>query len=296
MREAIQPIQPASSLCLGGLWYHNRPCALVREVVRRGIGDLTLYSAPPSSFEPDLLIGAGLVRKAYLANMTFEYLGMAPNFRAAVERGEIELVEADEATIVGGLMATVEGLPFHPITSLKGTDHLWASPMVRSYRLEDGTELLGAPAIVPDVVLLHAQEGDEFGNLRHKGAVFADLIMAKAGKLVIASVDELIPHREIENEPRLTTIPGYLVDVVVDLPYGAHPCSSHGHYIHDEAHLQEYLTCAEARRSGQDQEAFDRYLRTYVYEPEDHFAYLERVGGLRQLHPLSKAAQEDYGQ
>ena len=46
------------------------------------------------------------------------------------------------------------------------------------------------PALKPDVVFLHAQEGDEFGNLRHFGSVFADRVLAKAGqRAVVASVD-----------------------------------------------------------------------------------------------------------
>jgi len=291
LQEATSAVKEGSSICLGGLWYHNRAAAFVRELVKRRVGGLTLFSSPPSSYEPDLLIGAGLVKKAYLANMTFEYIGMAPNFRKAAENGEIELVECDESTIVGGLKATIEGIPFHPLNSLKGTDFLQASPLAQRKVLNDGTEFIAAPALEPEVVIIHAQQADEYGNVRHKGAVFADLIMAKAGKTVIVTVDELVSHQEILRDPRKTTIPAYLVDIVVEVPFGAHPSSSHLNYAHDEAHIREYIRAADDARAGRDPEAFHRYLQKYVYEPADIHDYLERVGGLRKVLELRKAAQ-----
>jgi glutaconate CoA-transferase subunit A len=62
--------------------------------------------------------------------------------------------------------------------------------------------------------------------------------MAEASSFVIASVDRLISNRVVREEPFRRTVPSYLVDVVVEVPFGAHPCSSMGFYLHDEFSLR----------------------------------------------------------
>ena len=272
-------VQDGCFLAVGGLWFHNKPMAALRELIRRGLRDVRLMAAPPSSFDSDLLIGAGVVKEAYLAHVSFEHLGLAPNFRHAVEEGLITLHECDEATLLGGLMATVEGLPYHAITSLKGTDHLRTSPLAQPYVARDGSSMVAAPALRPEVAILHAQEADEYGNVRCLGTPFADPILAKTAGHVIVTVDRLIANEEVRRAPRLTTIPGYLVDAVVETPFGAHPCSSHGLYPHDEAHLRQYLAACNAALKGTAPEAFQAYLQRFVFGCASQREYVEVTGG-----------------
>lgn len=279
LETAIARVRDGCTLAIGGLWYHNTPSAAVRGLIRSGVRDLELLTAPPSSFATDLLIGAGMVRRAYLPHVSFEHLGLAPNFRRAVEQSTFELVECDEATVLGGLMATIEGLSEHPITSLAGSDHLTTSPLARAGRSTDGRPHIAPPAIVPDVALIHAQQADAYGNVRSLGTAFCDPVLAKAARHVIVTVDELIDNAVVRSEPYRTTIPGYLVDAVVVIPYGAHPCSSHGRYVHDEDHLRSYLASARS-------DEFVRYLRNWVHAPVSHADYLERAGGARRIDTL----------
>ena len=258
-------------LAVGGLWFHNKPMAALRELIRRGVRNLALIAPPPSSFDSDLLIGAGLVRDAYLAHVSFEHLGLAPNFRRAVEQGSIQLHECDEATLLGSLMATVEGLPYHAISSLKATDHLRTSPLALPYTARDGSTMVATPAVRPEVAILHAQEADEYGNVRCFGAAFADPLLAKAAAHVIVTVDRLISNEEVRRDPHRTTIPAYLVDAVVEAPFGAHPCSSHGSYAHDERHFREYLAASGEPKT------YTEYLERYILSCPSHEEYLRRI-------------------
>ena len=71
----------------------------------------------------------------------------------------------------------------------------------------------------PDVAFLHAQEGDEFGNVRHFGSVFCDKLLAKAAqRAVVVSVHRLISNEEVRANPRATTIPSLYVTHVVEAP------------------------------------------------------------------------------
>lgn len=275
---------------LGGVGHYNRPAAAVRELLRQGRRDLEIFSSPISGYDVDLLIGAGAVRRIW-TNMNFDYLGMAPNFRHRVLRGEFEAVVCDEATLFGGLRATIEGLPYHPVRSILGSDVVKASPIAEEYVGPTGDRLVAIKALQPQVAILHAQEGDRYGNLRYAGSAFLDLTMAKASDVVIATVDRLVPHASFIADPKRTDVPGFLVTAVVEVPFGAHPCASQGRYLIDERHLDQYMTAAHASAvEGSDDPAFDHYLKTFVHEPVDHFTYLERAAGIAHLHALSRAA------
>lgn len=293
LEEALGQMHPGMSLLLGGMLFHNRPAALVRGIVRNRIGNLNLFSTPQSAWDTDLLVGAGLVKRCYTPYVGFEYLGMAPNYRAALESGKVDSVMCEAATLVAGLKATIEGIPYHPIGSLIGTEIVDRSPILKRYTGPFGHELVAVEAMKPDVGIFHAQEADEYGNIRHRGSAFMDNFVAKASETVIVTVDRIVSHEEVLREPHRTTVAGFLVDMVVEVPYGAHPCASQLNYNYDEAHFIEYLDASRAATSGRQPQAFEDYLRKYVYEPRSQAEYLERAGGEARLSLLREEARID---
>ena len=281
LNDALSVIQPGHLVALGGLWFHNNPCAAVRALARRGAKDLQIVAAPPSSYAVDLLLGAGCVARATVGHVSFEHLGFAPNFRRAAQEGAVTVIDADEATILGGLMATVEHLESHPVTSVKGTD-IVRSPIAS--RNEAG--VVAPVAMSPDVCILHAQEADIYGNVRNLGTPFCDPLFAKASRHVIVTVDRIVDNSIVRREPHRTTIPGYLVDAVVEAPFGAHPCSSHGVYAHDEQQITQYV------KAGADAATWWRdYFEPYVKDPESLADYVERVGGAERILQLAETVR-----
>lgn len=281
MRDALAVVRPGDLVALGGLWFHNNPSAAVRELARSRVRDLRLVAAPPSSYAVDLLLGAGCVREATLGHVSFEHMGLAPNFRRAAETGASTIIDADEATILGGIMATLEHLDAHPVPSVRGTD-IMDSPI--AHLSADG--VVAPLAMRPDVCLLHAQEADIYGNVRNLGTPFCDPLFAKASRHVIVTVDRIIDNDDIRSAPHRTTIPGYLVDAVVEAPYGAHPASSHGRYTHDEPAIRAYV------KAGASQGEWDRdYLAPFVSEPADLAAYLALVGGAAHIEALAETVR-----
>jgi len=273
--EAVTAVTQGCSVAIGGFLLHNKPSAFVRELVRTGVSDLHLYACPTSSYDADLLIGAGLVAETVIAMASFEYLGPAPRFTAAMLSGAVEMVECDEVTIAGGLLATIEGIPYHPVVSARGHDVARRSKLVTPYRSHTGHDLVAVAPLRPDVAVVHVQEADAYGNARHLGGRWGDEMLIKASRHVILTCDRLIDNAEVRRNPWATTIPGYLVDAVVPLPFGAHPCSSHGKYLQDEAHLSGYLEAAQTDAG------FASYLDTYVHGVGSHQDYLDRVGAER---------------
>jgi glutaconate CoA-transferase subunit A len=101
--------------------------------------------------------------------------------------------------------------------------------------------------------LIHARAADEDGNLWIEDPT-TDLLTAGAARRIVATVEERLPR-----VPR-ATIPGFMVDLIVEEPRGAYPTGCTGLYPADEAHLGRYLSLAEGGAEAE-------YLRTTVLPP-----------------------------
>ena len=254
--------------------------ALIRVAIRAGAKGLTVISPISAGIPADLLIAAGCVDTYYNSYTGLEFLGFAPAFRRAGETGSIKIIQGDEAFHYLGIKAAAAGLPFMAVQQLyEGTDLPKVNPFLRTIKDPySGREVTTIPPLKLDIFLCHVQRADEFGNCQIWGGtrMYEDWI--KAAGRVIVSTDELMPVEKTRQEPEKTWITGWQVDAVVHVPYGAHPTSSPGLYAYDEEHLRLYRDLV-ARDSGKE------YLSRFVFEPRDHYEYLERIG-LRKLLEL----------
>lgn len=252
------------------------PMAMVRAMIRRGLRDLTVIA---SGLHLDMLIAAGCVKKtiSYYAGGGFG-VPVAPAFRRAAERGDIDVWECEEGILTSGLEAAAKGLPFLPWRGGVGTSLPEVNPDLKLMRDPIGGEtLIAVPAIRPDVALLHAARADVYGNVAHCGGPgWLDLFLQRAAQCTIVQVEKIISNEEVRADPWATTIAR--ADVVVRMPYGAHPYYSRGHYVQDSALLQDYVRAAE-----QDGATLERFLDNYCRAPAGHGDYLELIGIKRLL-------------
>lgn len=283
-------IPSGATVAIGGLGLYGAPMGFVREMIRQGIKELSLVLSPGASMQADLLIGAGCVREVLCSYIGFEDLGLAPNFRRQAESGKIRIVEADEAYVVFGLKAGAAHAPFFPLSeAMKAFEVARVNP--NYFSIQDprtGKAHLCVPAIHADVAVIHAGQCDPYGNARHLGSRFTDLLMAKAAKgKVIVTCDELVDLSVTQKSPYLTSVPGFVVDAVVHLPYGCHPTSSPGLYDRDEEHLRLYL------KKSASEEGFQQYLEEFVFglNPSE---YVGKIGQ-DQMQRLSQRGR-DYGE
>ncbi|HIC66765.1 MAG TPA: glutaconate CoA-transferase, partial [Paracoccus sp.] len=205
-------------LCLGGLFKQSRPVALVRALLAAGADGLHVYSSPGAGYDVDLMIAAGAVAQVFIPGVTLENR-LCPNFRRAVEAGQVTAHALDALTVVGGLMASAHGVPFQPIDALRGSDVLKHNPLLHEIDCPfSGRRIHAVGPIRPRVTFLHAQEADRWGNLRHLSTmVYADQLMARASDMVIASVDRIVPDEVVLDDPSRVTVPSYYVDAVVEV-------------------------------------------------------------------------------
>ncbi|MEQ9642098.1 MAG: CoA-transferase [Alphaproteobacteria bacterium] len=270
--SALDHVSDGMQVGLGGWIFLGQPMALVRGLVRKAVKNLRLVPSP-GSIAPDMLIGAGCAAETACVFISFEHLGLAPNFRRIAQAGGIKVLEMDGPGLAGGLRAGACDLPYGLIPDL-GTDLPKVNPEgYRKARVQEGDRpLLEVPAIKPDVVLLHGMQADELGNVQYAGAGFFDLLLAQAARKVIVSVDRLVTNAQVRAHPHLTKVPAAFVDAVVVAPFGAHPASSPGVYPADEAHLRQYV------KASRDTAAFDTYLTEHVRLEGGEAGYRDRIG------------------
>jgi glutaconate CoA-transferase, subunit A len=266
-------LRDVGSVALGGMLLENRPSTLVRALLRSGAAGLFLCSAPAASWDADVLLGAGRVGTVRIPHISLASLGLAPATRRAAAAGAVVFEDCDEALLLGGYLAASTNVPIQVLHNLGTNDLVDDNPLL----IRSG-DLLGVGPLRVDVALLHAPLGDPEGNLVHFGSRWADLLLARSAGHVIAQVDHLVPT---DVAARLgVSIPGYLVDEVVEAPFGAHPLGSVGGYVADLDHLAAYQATVNAG-------GFAGYLARYC--DIDHPAYLDQLPAVRRRE-LEQAA------
>lgn len=86
-----------------------------------------------------------------------------------------------------------------------------------------GEEVVVVKSLKPDWAIVHVQEADEFGNARIIGSDFQDVLFAHAAQKTIITTEKLVDTDTLRQEPKLTSIPHFLVEAVVVAPQGAKP-------------------------------------------------------------------------
>ena len=103
LAELAALVPDGASVALGGSFLHRGPFALVRELIRRRRASLEIVKQSPG-YDIDILCRAGAVARVRAGIVAMEgHLGLAPAYRRAVERQEIELEEHACMTLTAGL-------------------------------------------------------------------------------------------------------------------------------------------------------------------------------------------------
>ncbi|MBC8223170.1 CoA transferase subunit A, partial [Candidatus Bathyarchaeota archaeon] len=173
----------------------------------------------------EVLVAGGVVTRVGCAYaFGLELRGLSPAGRRAVESGRVKVVgEISNAGFQWRFKAAAMGLPFMPTRSMLGSDTL---RMSSSKVVEDpfsGKPLCLLPACYPDFVFMHVHRCDIHGNAQIDGITIEDGELARAAKRLILTTEEIVDTEEIRDHPDRTAVPFYLVDAVVEVPYGSHP-------------------------------------------------------------------------
>lgn len=278
--DIVGRLSDGMTLGIGGWGPRRKPMALVREILRSDLKDLTIVSY--GGADVGMLCAAGKVKKLVFAFVSLDAIPLEPWFRKAREAGEIEVFEMDEGMFQWGLKAAAFQLPFLPTRVGLGTDlaELGGLRTVTS-PYEDGETLIAMPAIKLDAALLHVNRSDRRGNVQLLGPdVYYDPWFAKAADECFVSCEELVEKMEdaYPDDADANVIERCFVTGVTEIAGGAHPTSMPPAYGWDMAWFKDYA--GAAKDPGDWSAVKDRFVGA------DEDAYRESVGGQSAISAL----------
>ncbi len=245
-------IHSGDTIALGGAGLVRKPMALVEELVRSGITDLTVVAVLGGP-DVDLLLGAGCVTRLHYAYVGFDFAGLSSNFRRAREEKKVECIEYSEYTLIAALEAAVRGVPFLTARSGLGSDLLRINPNLKEIGSPFGDEkVVAVKAIQPDVALLHVNYADPSGYGQIVGDRFLDPLYARASKKTILSAEKVVDIKKIEDHYDDTAILKLWTTKLVEAPRGAGFTACYPQYALDVAGVQEYQETASSPEKFRD--------------------------------------------
>ncbi|MEO6831454.1 MAG: CoA transferase subunit A [Chitinophagaceae bacterium] len=202
--EAVRDIPKGATIMLGGFGLCGIPENCIAALVRSGVDGLTCISN--NAGVDDFGLGL-LLKKHQIKKMIASYVGENSEFERQLLSGEMEVELIPQGTLATRCMIAGYGIPFVPVLAGVGTEVAEGKETVT----KNGKQYLIEEAFEADFAIVKAWKGDTMGNLMFKGtARNFNPVMAMAGKITIAEVEELVAPGELD--PNYIHIPGIYVN------------------------------------------------------------------------------------
>jgi 3-oxoacid CoA-transferase subunit A len=200
---AIHDIQDGATLMLGGFGLCGIPENCIAALVKKGVKQLTCISN--NAGVDDFGIGL-MLRQKQVKKMISSYVGENAEFERQLLSGELEVELIPQGTLATRCMAAGYGMPAVFTPAGVGTE-VAVGKEVRNF---NGKDYLMEFAFDADFAIVKAWKGDTMGNLIFKATSRNfNPLMAMAGKITIAEVEELVPPGELD--PNEIHTPGIYV-------------------------------------------------------------------------------------
>jgi len=205
-QEAVKEIKNGSTVMFGGFGLCGIPENCINALVANNVQDLFCISNNAGVDE----FGLGLLlRKHQMKKMTASYVGENKEFERQLLSGELEVDLIPQGTLAERIRAGGFGIPAFFVPAGFGTE-IQGNKEIRDFNGKPHVLELGMTA---DFAIVKAWKGDTNGNLiyRHTANNFNNM-MASAGKITIAEVEELVPAGELE--PNQIHTPGIFIQKI----------------------------------------------------------------------------------
>lgn len=202
-QAAVADVFTGATLMFGGFGLSGIPENCIKALLEKDIKGLTCVSnnAGVDDFGIGLMLKKRMVRK-----MISSYVGENAEFERQLLSGELEVDLIPQGTLAERIRAGGAGIPAFFTPAGVGTE-VAEGKEVREF---DGKLYLLERWLQADFAFVKAWKGDTAGNLVYKGtARNFNPMMAAAGKITIAEVEELVPVGELD--PNQIHTPGIYV-------------------------------------------------------------------------------------
>jgi len=190
--EAIREIESGMTVMLGGFGLCGIPENAINAMVKKGISQLTCISN--NAGVDDFGIGL-MLKNRQVKKMISSYVGENAEFERQLLSGELEVELIPQGTLATRCMASGYGMPAIFTPAGVGTE-VAEGKEVRNF---NGKDYLMEMAFEADFAIVKAWKGDTAGNLIYRStARNFNPVMAMAGKITIAEVEQLVEIGELD--------------------------------------------------------------------------------------------------
>ena len=205
--EAIAGIKSGMTFMFGGFGLSGIPENAIKAISNSGIKNLTCISnnAGVDGFGLGMLLEKKQVKK-----MISSYVGENAEFERQMLSNELEVELIPQGSLAERCRAGGAGIPAFFTPAGYGTE----VQMNKEVRVFNGKKHILEHALTSDFSFVKAWKGDTAGNLIFKGtARNFNPLMAMAGKITVAEVEELVPAGELN--PNQIHTPGIFVQRII---------------------------------------------------------------------------------
>jgi len=200
---AVADVPDGATLMLGGFGLCGIPENCIAALLRKGVRELTCISN--NAGVDDFGLGL-LLRQRQIKKMISSYVGENAEFERQLLAGELKVDLIPQGTLAERIRAGGAGIPAFFTPAGYGTE-VAAGKEVCEF---DGKMYLMERWLRADFALVKAWKGDAAGNLIYRGtARNFNPMMAAAGKITVAEVEQLVPVGELD--PNEVHTPGIYV-------------------------------------------------------------------------------------
>jgi 3-oxoacid CoA-transferase subunit A len=203
VEEALIGIEDGMTLMIGGFGLCGIPENSIAELVKKGTKNLTCISnnAGVDDFGLGLLLQTKQIKK-----MISSYVGENDEFERQMLSGELEVDLIPQGSLAERCRAGGAGIPAFFTPAGYGTEVAEG----KEVRIYNGKPHILEEALTADFAIVKAWKGDTEGNLVFKAtAMNFNPMMAMAGKITVAEVEELVPAGQLD--PNHIHTPGIFV-------------------------------------------------------------------------------------
>lgn len=301
LEEAVKStIKDGSMVAFGGFTAFNRnPMAVAWEMARQGKKNIHVMDRHGSACTW-LLNAIGAI-KIYETDWVGwgEMAGkLDVNLERLYKAGKMIIEDYSHGSMAMRFLAGAIGAPFIPYYAPQGSDLYNAKydalgkagmrsgkyqKIAKKKFLEMADPFFGAgnvmllPAARVDVAVIHVAQCGDKGTARWRGIGTIDKEICFAADKVIVVAEEVVPEPELRKNPESNQIPYFVVDAIVELPWGAYPSSVPYYYDYDAPFMRGMDA---ASRNEVD---LKKWVDEWVYGPKSWEDVMVKVGAKRML-------------
>jgi glutaconate CoA-transferase subunit A len=219
------------------------------------------------------------------------------NLERRYKKGEMILEDYSHGAMAMRFLAGAVGAPFIPYSAPLGSDLYNPKydalgkaglrgkeariPKKKFIQMEEpfwgeGDTIL-LPAARPELAIIHVAQCGDKGTARWRGIGTIDKEIAYAADKVVILAEEVVPESEMRKLPEGNQVPYFVVDAIVECPWGAFPSSVPFYYDYDAPFMRDM---DKVSRNADDQK---KWLDEWVFAPKTWEEFIVKLGAKRLL-------------